>query len=152
MFLLTKAIPLPGRVAIFCVAIASAWAWGYSYRDSAADAERTALATVAEQTNQRYRNLEQEVADAQKGYVHAWTLRNAESKRLLAQARASVAAGVPAIPAECGSAGTGEVPRLAVADEAVTATEAADAFAAGAELEARLTLCQSELRQCASLR
>lgn len=145
-------IPLPWKIPAALAVVAAAWAWGYSYRDSAADAEQAVLATVAEQANQRYRNLEQEVADAQKSYVHAWTLRNAESNRLLTQARASVAAGVSAIPAECRSTGTSESTGLAVADSPVTATEAADAFAAGAKLEASLLLCQEELRKCAALR
>lgn len=144
-------ISLPWKPAVYVAVLAAAWAWGYSYRDSAADAERTALATVAEQTNKRYRNLEREVADAQQNYVHAWTLRNAESRRLLAQARATVAAGVSAIPSECGSTGSSESAGLATVDGTLTATEAADAFAAGAELESRLTLCQNELRQCAVL-
>lgn len=145
-------IPLPWKIPAALAVVASAWAWGYSYRDSAADAERTALASVAEQANQRYRNLEQEIADAQKSYVHAWTSERDKSRSERMRLLASVVPGVPAIHAECPGTGNAENAEMERLDPPLTASETGEAFSAGAELEATLILCQSELRQCAALR
>ena len=125
---------------------------GYEHRDRSAAEEMAKVNAVAAATNARYRSLEQEVERAQSAYVASLTAaRNVDRAERLRISKA-VARGVSAVPSECPSVAADQGPELERLDPALTAGDAADAFNAGAELEATLTLCQQELRQCAGLR
>lgn len=146
IFPIPRAAPIIGAVAALVVA----WAWGYTLGHASADAALQAANAVSRETNERYRRLEKETADAQAGYVAAYTRNRdaarAEWVRIKAASRRDVPSLCP-VPAS-----TGDPAGAAVEGPGVTAGELAAALEAGEYIAATLRLCQTELRQCAGMR
>lgn len=130
----------------------------YCYQEGKAVylSELESVKAVAIATDTQYRRLEKEVADAQAAHVKVWTASRDASRAewVRLQERAS-ASRVPQVCAQPGSVegdhGHGvEAPSGAGNRDLLPAL--VDALATGEDLEARLRLCQVELRQCAQLR
>lgn len=145
IFPIPRVAPIIGAVAALVVA----WGWGYTLGHASADAALQAATAVSRETNERYRQLEKEAADAQAGYVEAYRRNRdaarAEWVRIRSAANRAVSPVCP-IPA-----GAGDPAGTAVAGPGVTADELAAALEAGESIAATLRLCQTELRQCSAL-
>lgn len=137
---------LPYRLALAAAFLAAFWWWGYQTRDKAAEADMAALRAVAAADSDRYRKLEQEVSDAQAAHLTTWRAARSDADAAWLQLRQERAGRVPALPAECGSAPADSPSQLERSGDLLAALEA------GERLQATLTLCQSELRQCAEIR
>jgi hypothetical protein len=153
-------IPLPGstllwRAGAVVALLVGVWLHGYHKGQAGPLRELAAVQAVATATDARYRQLESEVQHAQQAYVDNWrATRDASDAawvRLKATSARRVSAvcpesgGVDADPGDGVEAASGEGHRNLLA-ELVGALETAE------RLEATLSLCQQELRQCAGLR
>lgn len=134
--------------------LAAAYGMGYTRAQHAAEIERAKVQAVAEAADSRFRKLEKEVADAQSGYVKAWSTARDAARADWMRLKATSAGRVPVVCAEPGSAGAdrGDGLEDARREAAGVLHAAVSALERGAEIEATLMLCQSELRQCAALR
>jgi hypothetical protein len=110
---------------------------------------------VAEAQDARYRKLEKEVADAQSKHVEVWQSARRDADSAWMRLQADRRGRVPTVCPQLGSAETDQRDGVGTAGQA----GGGDVFDAvlgalkqGEELEARLGLCQAELRQCAALR
>lgn len=141
-------------VAVVSV-LGAVWWHGYREGQEGPLRELAAAQAVATATDARYRQLETEVADAQKAHVDAWRAARSQSDAAWLRLKADSRRRVPALCPEPGSvnadpgngleASSGESGRNLLA-ELVSALET------GERLEATLQLCQAELRQCAGMR
>jgi hypothetical protein len=147
-------IPTPYRWAALAAALVACYGVGYTQAKHSAEIERARVQAVAEAANARYRQLEAEVANAQAGYVQSWTAARDAARADWLRLKASSAGRVPVVCAESGSADADLGDRLEDARQEAAGVlhEAVTALERGAEVEATLTLCQAELRQCAALR
>ena len=134
--------------------LAACYGFGYSHARQAAEIERAKIEAVAIATDARYRKLETEVADAQQAYVTSWTAARDAARNDWLRLKATSANRVPIVCAEPG--GTGADAGNGLEDTRAEAHrvlhDAIEALGRGAEIEATLTLCQTELRQCANMR
>ena len=134
--------------------LAACYGAGYSHARQEAEIERAKIEAVAIATNDRYRQLESEVAHAQQAYVQSWTAARDSARADWLRLKATSANRVPIICAESGS--TEADRRDGLDDPGAEAHrvlhDAISALGRGAEIEATLQLCQAELRQCAMLR
>ncbi len=147
-------IPIPYRWAAFAASLAACYGVGYTQARHLAEVERAKVEAVAAAENSRFRKLEKEVADAQSGYVKAWSTARDAARADWLRLKAGSAGRVPVVCAESGGADTDQRDGLenarAEADRVLHA--AVDALERGAEVERVLTLCQAELRQCSGMR
>jgi hypothetical protein len=147
-------IPTPYRWAALAASLAACYGIGYTQAKHAADIERARVQAVADATSARYRQLETEVANAQAGYVQSWTAARDAARADWMRLKTSSASRVPVVCSEPGRADADLGDRLEDArrEAAGVLHAAVSALERGAEVEATLTLCQAELRQCAGLR
>ena len=142
-----------GAALIVCAA-----AWGHGYmvgRDSRAD-EVAQLVAAAESQTAIARRTTEEVANVQRLYVDAWTRARDAARREWVRIQAGGgASGVPKVCSQPGSPpepASGPVARSG--DETGATTLVPDLLAAleaGEGLQARLSLCQRDLRTCAAM-
>jgi hypothetical protein len=150
--------PLPVAVLTATVVICgSAWAHGYMTGRNSRAEELARLVAAGEAQTAAARRTTEEVANVQKLYVDAWTRARDAARREWLRARQDAAAGgVPEIcakPASSGEPASGPVATPGPPPGADALLPAViNALEAGDALEARLSLCQSELRQCAAMR
>ncbi len=137
---------LPYRLAFAAAFLAAFWWWGYQTRDKAAETDMAALRAVAAAESDRYRKLEQEVSDAQAAHLTTWRAARSDADAAWLRLRQERAGRVPAVPSQCGSAPADPPSAVAGSGDLLAALEA------GERLQATLTLCQTELRQCAEMR
>lgn len=135
----------------------AAWAHGYVTGRDARAAELARLVAAGEAQTAAARRTTEEVANVQKLYVDAWTrARDAARREWLRTRQDAAAGGVPEIcakPASPGEPASGPVATPGPPPGADALLPAViDALEAGEALEARLSLCQQELRQCAAMR
>ena len=129
----------------------------YCYQEGKAVylSELESVKAVAIATDTQYRRLEKEVADAQAAHVKVWSAArdasNAEWVRLKANSQSRVSQVCPQSGGVEGNQRDG-VEAASAAGNRDLLPALVDALATGEDLEARLRLCQVELRQCAQLR
>ena len=117
--------------------------------------EITALHAVANATDARYRQLETEVANAQQAYVTSWTASRDAARNDWLRLKADSDRRVPLVCAESGSTQADQrdgVEASGGEGDRDLLPALVRALETGEELEATLTLCQAELRQCADMR
>ena len=141
-----------GAALIVCAA-----AWGHGYytgRDSRAD-EIAQLVAAGESQTAVARRTTEEVANVQKLYVDAWTRARDAARREWVRIQAGGgASGVPALCAQPNSPSepaSGPVARPSDETGATLVPDLLAALEAGEGLQARLSLCQRELRTCAAM-
>jgi len=151
-------IPRPylylAALGTLAASLAACYGFGYSHARQAAEIERAKVESVAIATDARYRKLETEVAYAQAAYVTSWTAARDAARADWMRLKATSANRVPIVCAEPGSIGAdaGDGLEDARAEAHRVLHDAISALGRGAEIEATLTLCQAELRQCAAMR
>jgi hypothetical protein len=151
-------IPRPylylAALGTLAASLAACYGFGYSHARQAAEIERAKIEAVANATDARYRQLEMEVANVQAAYVTSWTAARDAARADWMRLKATSVNRVPIVCAESGSASPDAGNRLeeSRAEAHRVLHDAVSALGRGAEIEATLTLCQAELRQCANMR
>lgn len=148
-------IPIPYRWAALAASLAACYGIGYTQAAHRAEIERAQVEAVASATNARYRQLETEVAHAQSAYVHSWTAARDSARADWLRLKAASAGRVPTVCAERGGSGADQRDGLeasGTAGDRDLLPALVNALETGERLEDTLRLCQSELRQCGSLR
>ena len=148
-------IPIPYRWAAFCASLAACYGIGYTQAAHRAEVERAKVEAVAVAESQRRQQVEAEVKDAQAGHLAAWNAQRDLANGWWLRFKTASAGRVPSVCPVSGSTGPDQQDGL----EAVGGAGDRDilpalvsALETGERLEATLQLCQSELRQCASIR
>ena len=145
-------LAVSGAALIVCAA-----AWGHGYmvgRGSRADAVAQLVAAGESQTAVARRTTE-EVANVQRLYVDAWTRARDAARREWVRIQAG--GGGSRVPALCAQPGSppkpasGPVARSGDETGATLVHDLLAALEAGEGLQARLSLCQRELRTCAAM-
>ena len=135
--------------------LAACYGIGYTQAAHKAEVERAKVEAVAVAENSRFRKLEKEVADAQAAYVQAYIAARDASHTEWLRLKATSRGRVPVVCAERGGADADQRDGMeasgAAGDRDLLPT-LVNALEQGEMLEATLTLCQAELRQCAALR
>ncbi len=148
-------LPGPWRYGIMLAVLAGVWVHGFSKGKDGPERELAAAQAVATATDARYRQLEQEVANAQQAYVDNWRRTRDASDAAWVRLKADSSRRVPAVCPEPGSVGADPGHGLEAASGAGDRDllpALVGALEAGERLEATLALCQQELRQCAGMR
>jgi hypothetical protein len=153
-------IPLPGSATLYRIGAVVAllvgiWLHGYHRGQQGPLRELAAVQAVATATDARYRQLESEVQHAQQAYVDNWRATRDASDAAWVRLKSASARRVPAVCPESGGVdadpGNGlEASRRESDRDLLPAV--VGALETAERLEATLSLCQQELRQCAGLR
>lgn len=144
-------LAVSGAALIVCAA-----AWGHGYmvgRDSRAD-EVAQLVAAGESQTAVARRTTEEVANVQKLYIDAWTRARDAARREWVLLHAGGAGRVPKVCPEPGSPpepASGPVARSGDETGATLVHDILAALESGEGLQARLSLCQRELRTCAAM-
>ena len=148
-------LPWTWRYGIMLAILAGVWLHGFSKGGAGPERELAAAQAVAAATDARYRALEKEVAHAQSAFVQSWTASRDAARADWLRLKAASAGRVPVVCPEPGGVasdrGDGMEAAGAAGDRDLLPT-LVGALERGEQLEATLMLCQTELRQCASLR
>lgn len=151
-------IPLPGnawRIGAAVALLAGAWVHGYTKGQAGPLRELAAVQAVATAADARYRQLEQEVADAQSKHVEAWRTARRDADAAWLRLKDASRSRVPALCPEPGSPSADPGHGLEAAGgegDRDLLPALVGALETGERLEATLALCQAELRQCAGMR
>jgi hypothetical protein len=141
---------LVAGAALQTAILAGAWWHGHTTGRAAMQAQLDAIHAVAAEQQTRYRKLEQEVSDVQAAHLTTWRAARSDADAAWLRLRQERAGRVPHVPTECGSAPADSASQLERSGDLLAALVAA--LEAGERLQATLTLCQTELRQCAAMR
>jgi hypothetical protein len=135
--------------------LAACYGFGFSHARHQAAIERAKIEAIAIATDARYRKLESEVASAQAAYVTSWTAARDTARADWLRLQATSRDRVPIVCSKSRSTDADRGHGLEAASgqgDRDLLPALIDALEQGERLEATLTLCQAELRQCASLR
>ena len=158
-------VPLGRALMIWAVGAVAMFSFGFIKGREAPMRQLAALQAIIESavdrnaaTEQKYRQLEQEVSHAQEAHVAAWRAARSQSDaewlRLKQDAARRTGAGPTGVPGVCPEPGGHEahlgdrVEAAGPAGDRDIARDLVTALSTGEELEARLALAQAELLKC----
>lgn len=129
------------------------WGHGYVKGGEKGKLEVEKMHAAADAVNAQYRQLEKEVADAQKAHLEVWRNARRDADAAWVQLKKTASGRVPQVCPVQGGPQTGAESGVEVARQSGGADvlqRVIEALEVGETMEATLALCQQELRQCGS--